>query len=355
MMLLDRYIGRSIMAATFVALVVLLALDFLLVFINESQDVGKGRYDLTGAFLYVIFTLPGRAFEMAPVAALLGALLGLGALSVNSELTGMRAAGVSLGRIVRSVMNTGIVMLAVIVVLGEWVMPHTNLHAEETRKFLQTESTGFKSRYGFWARDGDTFVNLREIHPDGRFGGVSIYWLDDALELHSIIEAEQAYLADGGGWVLSDVKDSKIFRDHLAVNRHAVLELPSPISPDLLDLVMVDARNLPVRDLYRYVGYLEANNLDAIPYRLEVWRRLAVPLSTMVMLMLAIPFVFGPLRSTRTGQRLFAGVMIGVGYFLLERTLSHAGQVYGLSPAMGGLATPALFSATTILLFRRIN
>lgn len=355
MILLDRYIGRSIAGAALTALVVLLALDLVLVFINESQDVGKGRYDLASAFLYVIFTLPGKAFEIIPVAALLGTLLGLGALSVNSELTGMRAAGISLSRIVRSVLITGSIIVFAVIILGEWVVPHTNQYAEEIRKFAQTESTGFKSRYGFWARDGDTYVNLREIRPDGRFGGISIYTLDAALELRSSVEAEYAYPANGGRWVLSNVEDSEVLPDQLVISRHAQLEIPSPISPELLDLVMVDARNLSARDLYRYARYLEANNLDAMSYRLEIWRRLAVPLSTIVMLLLAIPFVFGPLRSTRTGQRLLVGVMIGVGYFLLGQTLSHAGHVYGLSPAVGGLATPLLFLAATLLLFRRIN
>lgn len=354
-MLIDRYIGRAIVATTFVALVVLLALDLLLVFINESQDVGTGRYDLVSAFLYVLFTLPGRAFEIVPVAVLIGALLGLGALSANSELTGMRAAGVSLGRIARSVAVTGIAMLAVVVVLGEWVAPYTNQYAEETRKFAKTETTGFKSRYGFWARDGNTFVNLRELHPDGRFSGVSIYTLDEALHLRLLIEAHQARVLDAGDWRLSGVTESRIREDHVAINRQDELEMPSPISSELIDLVLVEKRNLTARALVRYADYLESNNLDAAPYHLELWRRLAVPLSTMVMLLLAIPFVFGPLRSTRTGQRLFAGVMIGIAYFLLERTLSHAGHVYGLSPAIGGLATPVLFLVATLLMFRRIH
>lgn len=354
MSLIDRYIGRSVIHATLLALLVLLAVDVLFVFINEVQDIGKGSYSLLNVFAYIALSLPGSAIDTFAMAALLGTLLGLGTLAGHSELTGMRAAGMSVLRIARSVLQAGVLMLVVVAVAAEWIAPYTDQLAQEKRKFAQSEQVSFKSRHGFWARDGNRFVNLRRILPDGRFAGISVYTLDDRLRLKTLLEADGAQLS-GDQWTLDEVRRSEIFDDQYRIEKSSRMVVSSVMNPELIDLVLTSASNLPVRDLYRYIRYLTANNLDASPYKLEFWRRLGLPLSTLAMVLLAIPFVFGPLRSARTGQRLLVGVLVGIAYFLAERTVSHVGQVYGFAPAISALAAPLMIVAVTLLFFRRLH
>ena len=354
MILIDRYIGRSVVQATLLALLVLLGVNLLFVFINEVQDIGKGSYSLLDVCAYIALSLPGRAIDVFAMAALLGSLLGVGTLADHSELNSMRAAGVSALRIARSVLQAGAMMLVVVVIVGEWIAPYTDQLAEQERKLAQSEQISFKSRHGFWARDGDRFVNLRQILPDGHFAGINVYTLDDRQRLTTLLTAEAARLS-GEQWTLNGVRRSEIRDDQYRLEETSQMVVRSVLNPELIDLVLMSAGNLSVRDLYRYIGYLKANNLDASLYRLELWRRLAMPLSTLVMLLLTIPFVFGPLRSAGRGQRLLVGALLGIGYFLAERTSSHLGQVYGLAPVISALALPAIVLAVTLLLFRKLN
>lgn len=354
MTLIDRYIARSLIYATLLALLVVLAVDVLLVFINEVQDIGKGSYSLLNVFAYIALSLPGSAIDAFPMAALLGTLLGLGSLAGHCELTGMRAAGVSILRIVRSALQAGTLMLVVVAVAGEWITPYTDRLAQEKRKFAQSDQVSFKSRHGFWARDGNRFINLRQILPDGRFAGISVYTLDDRLRLTTLLEAEAAQLS-GEQWILDDVSRSEFLDDQYTMETSPRMVVTSVMNPELINLVLTSADNLSVRDLYRYIRYLKVNNLDASPYQLAFWRRLGMPLSTLVMVLLAIPFVFGPLRSARTGQRLLVGVLVGIGYFLAERTLSHVGQVYGFAPVISALSAPVTVFAVSLFFFRRLR
>ncbi len=354
MRLIDRYIGKSLIQATLLALLVLLAVDVLFVFINEVQDIGKGSYSLLNVLAYIALSLPGSAIDVFAMAALLGTLLGLGTLAGHSELTGMRAAGVSILRIVRSALQAGALMLVVVAVAGEWITPYTDQLAQEKRNFAQSDQVSFKSRHGFWARDGNRFVNLRQILPDGRFAGISVYTLDDRLRLTTLLEAEAAQLS-GDEWILDDVSRSEFLDDQYTMETSPRMVVTSVMNPELINLVLTSADNLSVRDLYRYIRYLKANNLDASPYQLAFWRRLGMPLSTLVMVLLAIPFVFGPLRSARTGQRLLVGVLVGIGYFLAERTLSHVGQVYGFAPVISALAAPLMVFAVSLFFLRSLR
>lgn len=107
---LDRYIGTSVFLAILSVLGIIVGLALLFAFIDELGDLSDS-YGTLEALIYVVLTLPRRAYEMLPMAALIGCLIGLGSLASNSELTIMRAAGVSVGRIVWAVMKPMLVLM----------------------------------------------------------------------------------------------------------------------------------------------------------------------------------------------------------------------------------------------------
>jgi lipopolysaccharide export system permease protein len=166
--ILDAYIGRTVIAGTLLALFILLAVDLFFAFTNEIQDLGVGDYSLVDIFAYVGLTVPRRVHELFPMAALLGSLLSLGALASNSELVAIRAAGVSVLRIAQSVLKAGVIMLVVAAAIGEWLAPWAEQQAQQRRAQAQSETITFQSAHGFWARDSQRYINIRQILPDTR-------------------------------------------------------------------------------------------------------------------------------------------------------------------------------------------
>lgn len=354
MKILDRYIGRAVVLGTLLALFILLAVDVFFGFINEVQDIGTGQYNIRDVFVYIGLTLPRRLYEIFPMAALLGSLLSLGVLASNSELVSMRAAGVSILRISRSVLQAGLIMLVAVAVIGEWVAPWMEQIAQQQRMYAQSETISFRSQYGFWARDGKQFINIKQILPDGRLGDIEVYELADNGRLKSAMRAKWAEY-DPQGWRLEDVERGELENRQLRVTRADSLVWPSLLSPELLKVVSIDADDLSARDLYRYARYMRDNGLDPGRFDLALWRRVVAPVAGMVMLFLAIPFVFGPLRSVGTGQRLLWGVLTGVGFYLLNQTMSHFGQVYGLPALLSALLPPLLFFAGGLWVLRQVR
>ncbi|MEE8429578.1 MAG: LptF/LptG family permease, partial [Gammaproteobacteria bacterium] len=115
------------------------------------------------------------------------------------------------------------------------------------------------------------------------------------------------------------------------------------LSPDLLRVLVIDPRYHSIRDLARYIDYLDKNELEAGHYRLAFWANIAAPVNSLVMLLLSVPVVFGSLRSAGTGQRLLVGTLVGLSYYLLTRTIGQLSQVYDISPVVGVFAPLLLF------------
>ncbi len=354
MMLLDRYLARAVIGGTLMALLVLLAIDVFFAFVNEVQEIGRGTYDMAAVMYYLVFTIPRRAHDLFPMSALLGSLMGLGALAAHSELVGIRAAGVSIGRIVRSVLQAGVLMLVVAALVGEWVAPRADRAAEDLRASAQLQKVTFHSEHGFWARDGNQFVNIRGMAEKGTLRDIRVFELDEAGRLVLATQAQTAEFREGR-WQLRGVQRSTLGEDSLETRSLRRLNWASILSPELLSVVMVEPERLSTRELRRYIEYMETNELDADRYWLALWTRVMAPLSSLVMLVLSVPFVFGPLRDVSAGQRLLVGVLVGIGFFLLNRTMGHLGQVYGLPPLLSAAGPAMLFLLGGLYALRRVR
>jgi len=352
MRIIRRYLFRRIMSMTGLVLGVLLGLAVFIEFVGQLDDVGSGDYGIWQAFIYALLKLPNLAHIMLPMAVLLGALLGLGSLANHSELVAIRAAGVSMRQLATSVMMTGLILSLIALVLGEYVGPPVENYARQFRTEAKLGRTGIATGTNTWMRDGDTILNIR-LSDDYRSGGVYLFELDSAGGLAAISRADSAGLDDDNQWVLHNHAESLFTDDGVVTRKTRRATHPNNLSPDLVGLAVVRPDSLGGVALYKYVRYLEQNDLDARRYAVAFWSRIASSVAVAPMAVLALPFVFGRMRSAGTGARMVVGLIIGLAYFLAARSLADGGQVYELdSMLVAWLPTIVLSGVTAVAVTR---
>ena len=352
MKILDRYIARRVAGGALLALAVLLSLTAVVTFVDELDSVGRGRYDIRGAMEFVLLTLPRRAFVLFPIAAVIGALVGLGTMAVSMELAVVRAAGVSTGRIVGAVLKGGLVLVAFAILLGEVVAPWSEPVAQSRRAAALEESPG--RRDGFWIRDGQRFVNVIRTLPDGRAEDMFIYELDDEGALRTVTHALHARY-EGGAWQLGSVRSSDISPDGVVTRFAPTIVWETRFAPDLVGLASARMESLSGLALVRYIDYLRDNRLESAAYELALWMKIVYPLATGVMIILAVPLVLGPLGGRGVGRRILAGSLIAVTFHVVNEISGKVGIVYGLNPAASAFVPTLAFLAAGLWLLRRVR
>lgn len=354
MRMLDRYIASSIIKATLTTLTVLTILLLLLEFVDAMGDVGQGDFNMMDAFIVALLWAPRFIYESFPVAALIGSLLGLGMLANNSELIAMRAAGYSLRHIVLAVVKAGLAMIVVVFLLGELIAPPSIQYGERLRNEKQHRHVTLMTRHGFWAKDGDAFINIRKILPGGRLEDIYFYELNNQRKLVLASHAKVGEYRDGN-WVLHDIRQSRISDQGVETRELEHANWNSLLSPELLNIVVVKPIMLPVWELYQYIQYMEENRQSTTTYAVAFWTKVSTPVSTLVMLIMAIPFVLGSMRSVSIGQRIIVGIMLGTGFFLLTRAFSYMAVVYDIAPFLASALPSMVFLGLSVWMLRRVR
>lgn len=352
MKIIDRYLGLNVLLATLLVLAVLLGVELFFTLVEELGDVGKGTYGVFDALAYVLLTLPRRAYELLPVSALLGAVAALGLLASHGELVVLRAAGRSILNIGLGVLKTGLLIALGGMLMGEFVAPGAEQYAQAQRSMAKTNRATLQTAEGFWAKDGSTFIHIQDILPGAVLAGVTIYEFDDTQQLRVATLARRAAFRDGH-WVLEGLEQSVLENERVRTRSVEQAGWETLLNPELLSVAIVKPENLSAYGLHRYIAYLEDNDLDAGRYRLAFWQRLAKPLAIAVMVLLAVPFTFGPLRSAHTGSRLVVGAVAGFAFYLFNLTAGQLSLVYGAPPLFGAFVPSLVFLAAALVLARR--
>lgn len=354
MKLVDRYLARAMATGTALVMVVLLALSGFVQFIGEFDAVGQGEYDLATAAVYVLMGLPQQAYEMFPVAALLGSLLGLGGLASHNELVVLRTSGFSMFRLGGSALFGGVLLAGVAVGFGEFVAPKAEQGSETLRARALYDQLSLTGPEGLWARDGELFINIQRMPERGQLQGIFIYRVgeDDRLTLAGHAERAEFH---GGTWHLEGVQETRFSEGEAEAIQAPRTAWSTRLDPELLNLFVIDPELLSIAGLYRYVDYLQRNELDSYRYRLAMWMRVVTPVSILVMVVLALPFVFGPLRSAGVGQRLMVGVLVGVVFYIANRTVANSGAVFGLPATFTAWFPTLVLTLVAVAGLRRIR
>lgn len=353
MKILDKYIGKFIIVGVLSVLTVLVALVAMIDFTSESDYIGQKQYTVWHAIGYVLLRMPQKIYELFPMISLLGTMLGLGTLANNSELVVIRAAGITTIQLVISIMKTAVILIVIALFIGEVVAPPAVQYAKLKRVTAMDSQVSLNTDYGLWARDGDTFINVRRVETDGRLTGITLYRFSALNELLAITKAKHAK-HDGTSWQLYKVTITSTDKN-LQVKKHGKLPWPTLLSPDLVNVVSVSPENLAIWNLQSYISYLEENSLDTSLYKLSFWGKIFMPLTIAAMVLIAIPFVLGSLRHVGVGQRVLIGFLGGLVFYLINRLSGQMGIVYGLPPFISASAPTLIVLITSLYFLKRIR
>jgi lipopolysaccharide export system permease protein len=355
MTILDRYIWRAMAAGTLLVMSVLLALSSFVNFVQQVDHIGTARYQLPQALTYVLASLPRSAHEMLSIAVLLGTLHGLGALAAKSELLVMRASGLSVRRLAVAVFVAALGLMILGLALGELIAPPAQRYASRMRAFSLNEELSEAGGQSAWVKDGNQIINIQSQGDREALGEVYIFTLDAEHKVASVTRALSGGFGTGGTWSLYDLRESDFTAAGVVAGREPRAQRPTGLRSELIELSVVDPDDLSSRALYSYIRYLRAQGLDTYKYELAFWFRIANDVSVLLMAALALPFVFGPLRSAGAGQRLMIGVLLGLAYFVGSHTLASSGAVFELSPVLVGWLPVIVLSIVVLVALMRVR
>ena len=354
MKVINRYIAVEMLKSTAMALFFLLSLVLVITFADEIDDMGEGQYGLLEIFKYLALTAPRNFYELMPAAALLGALLTLGGMANNYELTAMRAAGVSRWQIILSTLRVGVLLMFVSLFVSEFIAPSSEQAAQMLKFTAKNEQVALRTKYGFWTRDGETYLNIREILNSLELKDVSIYEMTGNNELKYATHASRATFVNDK-WRLDGVQQTNINETGVEVSNSESALLDSLLDPELLDVIVVKPERLSIMGLASYISFLQDNGQDATSFIVAMTSKLIRPFVILVMLLIAIPMVLGVKRASSTGTRILIGALIGIGFNLIDRLFGNVGVLYGLHPVIAASLPFLLALSGSIFTIRRMG
>lgn len=346
----DRYIARNVLAAIIVVQFVLLGLDLVFAFINDLKDV-EGDYSAFDVLLYLGMRLPWRFYQYAPVAVLIGALIGLGAMASSNELTVMRAAGRSLTRILWGVMKPIGLIIVTVLLIAEFVSPRTEQFAEAWRLEQMAGEGAILTQRGGWQREGDNFYRFGAIRADDTVIDLTRYQFD-GQRLVEATHADRAVWEDDH-WVLEGAETTRFFEQRTEADQQARLTWETAMTPAQLNRLLRDVESQAPSELWAYARYLSEQGVAATQPLLHFWQKMLMPVTMASLVLVAASFVFGPLRSVAAGTRVFYGVIVGLSFKYLQDLLAPASTVFGFSPVWAVLAPTLSCVLLGLYLLRR--
>ncbi len=354
-MVLDRYIARAVTSGCLMASFVMLSIFAFVDFVSQLNSVGTGDYGALQAAVFVLLRLPQRLYDLSPSILLLGGILSLGAMAANSELIVMRASGISTMRITRSVLQTGFVIAILVALLGEYVVPSATRTAKTYRAQAMEKKLIVGGTNDIWARDGNRYVNVKQILPDHQLRNIYVYELDDHRQISAMLYAEHAQFLDEE-WVLDGIKRSDISDTGVITSFEKQLRLKRLILLELFTVLELESKDMSAVELLTYSRYLQENKLDDGEYKLAFWIKIFTPLTCLAMLMIAMPIVFATTpRSGGVGQRLMLALLIGIVYFVINRSINHLGLALNVAPILSASIPLLMVMVISLYFMRRVR
>ena len=355
MNLVDRYVQAALVRACLLVGLGLTGLFSLFAFVDQLGFVGHGHYRLVDALAFVLLTAPDRLVQITPVAMLLGCLLALGTLGREGELVAMRGLGISETRIMRSAMAVAGPVLLVLFVMAEFVIPPAQRLADEGRTSALSSIDTTRSADSFWAAGNGHYLNVERFEDGNVPADIDIYDFDGDGTLTTFLHASHADIRPDGRWILSDVVRRRAAGGVFETTRAARFAWTSFLSTAETELLILPPSSMPPVALYRYVRHLRQTHREAMRYEEEIWARIAIPISTAAMILIAAPFVFAPPRSQSTGYQLTVGAAIGLVFSLLQQIALRLDLLLDLDPSVLALGPSVLLVIVAASLFLAVQ
>jgi lipopolysaccharide export system permease protein len=353
MRILDRYILNSVLWATGLVVLVLIGIESFIDFIGELSSIGVANYGISAVFIYVGMQIPANLYQLFPVAGFLGGLIGLSRLASTSELIIMRASGVSIARITWAVIKAALLMLVVITAIGEWQAPTLQYQAMKFKEKQTQRVLNPWSSQELWLHQGQSFVHIGSVLSSTAIKDIQRFDFDKNYHLLSSSKAASGTL-QGGVWQLQQVSVTLLSPDKSEVKHYDQLPLGFSFQPELLrEKMQRDPSQQTISVLWNNIRYHHQAGLLAHDLEFALWARILQPITTIIMICLGVPFIFGSLRSTSMSTRILTGIIVGFVFYMLNQFLGPIALVYQWPAWIAG-ALPAVFFLFiyTILLLR---
>jgi lipopolysaccharide export system permease protein len=349
MKIYHRYLAREVIAGVLLVLAAFLTLFGFFDMIGEVKSVGSNAsYQLYQAIVFVLLRLPGRVYELMPVAVLIGTLYALSSLARHSEITVLRVSGMSTKNLLCSLLAVATAFALVTFLVGEVVAPPAERAAQQLKLLGKGKAVAQDLDSGLWVRDERSFINVRTVLPDTRLQGVRIYDFDENARLRSVTEAEEGVYVPPASWRLSGVTRTYIGDEQARLLKLPDIDWRSALNPDILSVLMVSPEKMSLTHLSAYTRHLAENKQKTQRYDIAMWKKMIYPLATLVMVALAMPFGYAHNRVSGVSLKIFSGVMIGVLFHMLNGLFSNLGAINSWSPFLSAIAPSALFMLAAI-------
>ncbi|WP_423062550.1 LPS export ABC transporter permease LptG [Candidiatus Paracoxiella cheracis] len=352
MRILNAYIRNSVISATIIVFLVLLGMESLMEFIGQLSDIGVAHYGMWKAFIFVLTQLPSDLYQLFPMAGFLGCLIGLGRLASSSQLIVMRSAGVSIAGITGSVIRAAILMIIVVTFVGEFIAPKLQASGDLMKATALSQEVGFKAMGGVWLRDGGSFIHIGAVDSDHKVSDVSRFVITPQHQLLLSAYAPKAVYKNGH-WTMLDVKESRLTPQRVITKTIQQLPLNIVFNPSLMKEGQKRIDQQSIVDLYHSIHYRKHAGLTTSQYKFAFWQRLMQPLTTIVMICLGVPFIFGSLRSASMGLRIVTGVIIGFAFYMLNQFFGPFTMVYQIPPVLAAVMPTLLFAIACGIMLSR--
>lgn len=345
-----RYIAREVSGGIVLVLAAFLALFSFFDMITEVKNVGEGNYQFHHAVAFVLLKIPGRSYELLPIAVLIGTLYSLSTLARHSEITVLRVSGMSTGSLLSGLIQVALVFALITFMIGEVVAPPSERAAQQLRLKEKGQTVGQDLRSGFWVKDERSFINIKVVLPDTRLRGIRIYDFDDNARLRSVTDAAEGSYVPPASWRLTGVVRTELRGERSTIARLPDQEWRSALNPDILAVLMVAPERMSMLHLSSYIKHLAENSQKTQRYDIALWKKVIYPLAALVMVALALPFGYTHNRVSGVSLKIFSGVMMGVFFYMLNGLFSNLGAINSWSPVISAIAPSALFMLAAALM-----
>ena len=352
MKIIQRYFIVNLVWTTFLALVILVGIFAFLSLIDQLEDSGQGNYGTYQAVTYVVLTLPRLAYEILPIAAMIGGMTSLALLAGNRELNVIRLSGVSVYSLAVLMGKSALVVVLFSIFIGEFIVPASEIKARYQRSVALTEQVAMRTKYGFWARDGNSFINIRKILPGNIIEEIYIYEFDDEARLRNSIFANNAQYLDNR-WVFEGVEKTVIDSGGVRREQYNRAAWDSWVDDELINLVIINPQYMGLWNLYNSIRVLKSNSQNTATFEQALYGKLIRPFTIIAMIVLSIPLVVMRNHSGGLGQHAFNGALIGVVFYFCNSASSHIGIVYGIHPFISAAVPTLLLLLVLFWLFFR--
>ncbi|MFC3909519.1 LPS export ABC transporter permease LptG [Legionella dresdenensis] len=354
MKLIERYIAKTVLAAIGLVVLMLAGLEIFMLFVNQLDDIGRGDYSIWQAAIYVFLQMPYQVYLFFPMASLLGCLIGLGIMANHRELIVMRAAGMSIGQITLAVLKAAFIMITLVTVIGETVVPHLSRIANDHRMQALSGGQTLRTARGVWLRNQNDFIAIGNILPNSLLENVYQFRFDQNHRMKLTRKIERIELVNNT-WLAHNIAETIISDDHTEARKINEMVWDVSVNPAILSASSSEPDEMTLHQLNRYLRIQKNNHQAVTGYQLVFWQRIIQPLTTVVMMVLAIPFIFGPLRSSTMGSKFLAGATVGFGFHIINRFFGPVSQVFQWPPVLAALGPTILFALLGLYLMRRVR